>query len=155
MDQLQLPGPESGSACRLHTSAYALHTIPRVPHGTPLDAGLPSECRNTCIPASCAILQYETGSRNRTANGMAGGSRNLLKSGPHLALLSVHFRYYSEIPCVAVSDGIVYRRLGKPRAIPTTGSGPYTYIKPVVTRNGTLLPSLASPHVRGAARMRT
>lgn len=55
---------------------------------------------------------------------------------------------------MAIGDEILYRRLCKPITIPTTGSGPYTYIRPVVTRNGSFAPQPSvSTCSRGSAHV--
>lgn len=71
-------------------------------------------------------------------------------------LFECRFWHSLEVCCMAIGDVIICTVGSASLAkIPTVGCGPYTYIRAVVTRNGPALPILASPHVRGVARMCT
>ena len=154
------PNDQDESPCRLYTSAYSLHAKPRARSVESRTAGRASVCRNTCIYASCAmLLQHESRWHEGTRTQFIA-TRMHVSPQPTLRL-----------DCLSVTSGILVRSAAWRMAIgdviictvgsaslatiPTVGCGPYTYIRAVVTRNGPELPILASPHVRGVARMCT
>ena len=143
--------------CRLYTSAYSLHAKPRARSVEARTAGRASVCRNTCIYASCAMLlqhesRYHEGTRTRLCcHHMPVKPYPMLRLDCLITALGILAR------SVAWQSAMSFCTVGSASlaAIPTVGCGPYTYIRAVVTRNGPALPVLASPHVRGAARVCT